>query len=165
MTGSFRAILWVLPALACTPLGLWVYDDPKVSVARVRLPSEQSEQAPVVVALAVHNPNDFPVSTARVELRLQLDGLTVGWLTSDSAVSFPQLATSTLAVALDRSTGVGPAQLRILGNGTHTFAVNGRTTFTTPFGKRKIRFAQEGKMTFGQPASPASGPADPSELQ
>jgi LEA14-like dessication related protein len=163
MTGTFRAILCVIPALACTPLGLWVYDDPKVSVARVRLPAESSEQAPVVVALAVRNPNDFPISTARVELQLLLDGLTVGWLTSDSMVSFPKSATSTLAVSLDRSSGVGPAQLRILGTGTHHFAVNGRTTFTTPFGERKIRFAEEGKMTFGQPASPASGPVDPSE--
>ncbi|HEX3233549.1 MAG TPA: LEA type 2 family protein [Gemmatimonadales bacterium] len=163
MTGSFRAILWVVPALACTPLGLWVYNDPEVSVSRVRLPAESSEEMPVVVALAVRNPNDFPIATARVELQLQLDGLTVGWLTSDSTVSFPQFATSILAVALDRSTGVGPAQLRILGIGTHAFAVHGRTTFTTPFGKRKIRFAQEGKMTFGQTASRASGPVDPNQ--
>jgi LEA14-like dessication related protein len=156
-------MLWVVSLLACTPLGLWLYDDPQVSVSRVRLSAESSEGAPVLVALNVRNPNDYPISTARFELRLRLDGLTVGRLARDSAVSFPRLATSTFAVALDPSTGVGPARLRTLGEGKHRFAVDGRTTFTTPFGKRKVRFAQEGEMIFGSPASPASGPGGPGE--
>jgi hypothetical protein len=150
--------------LACTPLGLWVYDDPEVSVSRVRLSAESSgRRAPVLVALDVRNPNDYPVSSARVELRLRLDGLTVGRLARDSTVSFPQQTTSTLAVALDPTSDVGQAQLRMLGTGMHRFAVDGRTTFRTPFGKRKVRFAQEGEMTFGRPASPTSGPSGPGE--
>jgi len=168
MTGSFRAagqkalrrvrpLLWVVPALACTPLGLWVYDDPLVSVSRVRLSTESSGRT--LVALDLRNPNDYPVSTARVEVRLRLDGLTVGRMARDSSFSLPELRTSTFAVALDPSSDVGPAQLRMLGTGMHRFAVDGRTTFMTPFGKRKVRFAQEGQMSFGQPASPASGPS------
>ncbi len=151
--------------LACTPLGLWVYDDPQVSVSRVRLSAESSGAGtpPVLVALNVRNPNDYPISSARVELRLRLDGMTVGRLARDSTVSFPRYTTSTFAVALDPSSGVGPARLRTLGAGKHRFAVDGRTTFTTPFGKRKVRFAQEGEMSFGRPASPASGPSGPGE--
>jgi hypothetical protein len=175
MTGSFRAlgrvalsklrpILWVMPVLACTPLGLWVYMDPKMSVSRVRLPSESSNRlAPVLVALYVENPNDYPLSTARVELRLRLDGLTVGRLARDSTVSLPKLATSVISMSLEPASDVGPAQLRLLVAGMHRFVVEGRTTFTTPFGARKVRFAQEGEMTFGQPALPASGRAGPDE--
>jgi LEA14-like dessication related protein len=174
MTGSFRAarqealsrlrpIFWVVSALACTPLGLWIYDDPEVSVSRVRLSAESSALNPVLVALDVRNPNDYPVSTTRVELRLRLDGLTIGKLARDSSISFPQLRTSTFAVALDPSSGVDPARLRTIGPGKHRFAVDGRTTFTTPFGPRKVRFAQEGEMSFGSPASPASGPVGPGE--
>jgi len=37
-----------------------------------------------------------------------------------------------------------------LGLGTHTFAVEGRATFRTPFGARKVRFDQEGAMVFGK---------------
>jgi LEA14-like dessication related protein len=161
---KLRPILWVMPVLACTPLGLWVYMDPKMSVSRVRLPSVSSDGvAPVLVALYVENPNDYPLSTARVELRLRLDGLTVGRLARDSTVSLPKLATSVISMSLDPASDVGPAQLRLLVNGMHRFAVEGRTTFTTPFGARKVRFAQEGEMTFGQPALPASGPAGPDE--
>jgi LEA14-like dessication related protein len=161
---GLRPIVWVVAVLGCTPLGLWVYDDPQVSVSRVRLLAEASAGTPpVLVALDVKNPNDYPVTSARVELRLRLDGMTVGRLAQDSAVSFPKQATSTFAVALDPSSSVGPARLRTFGSGKHRFAVDGRTTFTTPFGKRKVRFAQEGEMTFGQPTSSASGPAGPGE--
>ncbi|MFL5495186.1 MAG: LEA type 2 family protein [Gemmatimonadales bacterium] len=175
MTSSFRAlgqvalsrlrpILWVVPLLGCTPLGLWVYMDPKMSVSRVRLPAEASTgAAPVLVALDVENPNDYPLSTARVELRLRLDGLTVGRLARDSTVALPKLATSVISMSLDPASDIGPAQLRKLVTGMHRFAVEGRTTFTTPFGARKVRFAQEGEMTFGQPASPASDSAGPGE--
>jgi LEA14-like dessication related protein len=162
--GRLRPILWVVPVLACTPLGLWVYDDPQVSVSRVRLAAESSAGTPpVLVALNVKNPNDYPLSSARVELRLRLDGMMVGRLARDSTVSFPKQATSTFAVALDPSSGVGRDRLRTLGEGKHRFAVDGRTTFTTPFGKRKVRFSQEGEMIFGLPASPASGRGGPGE--
>jgi hypothetical protein len=150
--------------LACTPLGPWVYDDPKLSVSRVRLPAESSDRtSPVLVALDVENPNDYALSTARVELRLRLDGLTVGRLARDSSVPLPTLATLILAVALDPASDIGPAQLRTLVTGMHRFVLDGRTTFMTPFGARKVRFAQEGELTFGQPASPASGPGGPGE--
>jgi LEA14-like dessication related protein len=161
---KLRPILWVVPVLACTPLGLWVYMDPKMSVSRVRLPAESANRAaPVLVALDVENPNDYPLSTARVELRLRLDGVTVGRLDRDSTVDLPKLATSVISMSLDPASDVGPAQLRVLIRGMHRFAVEGRTTFTTPFGAREVRFAQEGEMSFGKPASPASGPDGPDE--
>jgi late embryogenesis abundant protein len=160
-----RPVLWLVPVLACTPLGLWIYDDPRVSVSRVRLSAEASARMPVLVALDVRNPNDYPLSTTRVEVRLRLDGLTVGRLARDSTIAFPEMRTSTFAVALDPTGDVGAAQLQSFRSGIHRFAVDGRTTFTTPFGKRKIRFAQEGEMSFGQPALPASGPGGPGESQ
>jgi hypothetical protein len=49
-----------------------------------------------------------------------------------------------------------PERLKLLQSGTHEFSVEGRATFTTPIGKRKVRFAQVGSMAFGQPPSSAS---------
>ena len=149
---------WMLVPLllgvgACTPLGLWVYDDPVVTVARVTLELNESRRlraAPLVVALAVDNPNGFDLSTERVELSLRLDGAQVGQLKQDSTVPVPMAAVSTVALALPLAKRTGQETLAALASGTHTFSVRGRATFRTPFGTRKVRFAQEGAMRFGE---------------
>ncbi len=35
------------------------------------------------------------------------------------------------------------------GSGKHRFAVEGRATFSTPFGRRNVRFAHAGDLAFG----------------
>ena len=74
------------PVLGCTPLGLWLYKDPEVTVSRVRVGSDSLSAAPVLVALELLNPNDYPLSTVRVELSLALDDLPVGALKQDSTL-------------------------------------------------------------------------------
>ena len=74
---------------ACTPLGLWIYEDPVVTVSRVTLELREprsSTLSPVVVALDVHNRNDFSLSTTRRELSLRLDGFPIGRLKQDNRV-------------------------------------------------------------------------------
>lgn len=163
MTRSRR--LWkacmLVPALSCTPLGLWMYQDPAVTVSRVRLVTEPTDSAPVVVALDVSNPNDYAVSTTRVELRLRLDDRPIGRLDHDGSVPLPKVATATVDLPLVPDRGTTAAQLQAFGSGVHRFAIEGRATFATPIGSRKVRFAQEGELAFGPPASPASAPADP----
>ena len=154
--------VWVLvPGLACTPLGLWMYQDPAVTVSRVRLGTELADSTPVVVALDVSNPNDYAVSTIRVELRLRLDDLPIGQLDQNSSMPLPKVATSTVALPLVPDRGTPAARLQAFGSGVHHYMVEGRATFATPIGSRKVRFAQEGELAFGPPASPASAPADP----
>jgi LEA14-like dessication related protein len=146
----------IVPALllsACTPLGLWLYEDPVVTVSRVTLERKQPRTpgtSPVVVALAVDNRNAFALSTERVELSLRLDGVPIGQLKRDSTVAVAMAAISTVAVALPLEKQTTPERLAALGTGTHTFAVQGRATFRTPFGMRKVRFGQEGAMMFGE---------------
>lgn len=156
-----RRWAWLLlPAVGCTPLGLWMYQDPGVSVSRVRLAAEPADTAPVVVALDLSNPNDYPVSTTRVELLLRLDDLPIGGVARDSSVPLPKVTTSTVALALVPTHAATRDQLKVLGSGVHHFAVQGRATFTTPIGKRKVDFAQEGDMAFGDQAAPDSASAD-----
>jgi hypothetical protein len=151
---------WLLVvALGCTPLGLWMYQDPAVSVSRVRLAAEHADTAPVVVALDLSNPNDYAVSATRVELLLRLDDLPIGRVAQDSSVPLPKVTTSTVALALVPTRAATPDQLRVLGSGVHHFAVNGRALFTTPIGSRKVDFAQEGDMAFGDQALADSGAA------
>jgi LEA14-like dessication related protein len=139
----------VMGVAACTPLGLWVYDDPGLEVSRVRLDNAAAGAAPVVVGLAVWNPNDYDVSTARLELQLRLDDLTVGHFSRDSIIPVPQTGLADFALPLTVPTGPIRERIRTLSSGTHRFAVVGRATFSTPFGPRNVRFAHAGDLAFG----------------
>jgi LEA14-like dessication related protein len=134
---------------ACTPLGLWVYDDPGLEVSRVRLDHDAAGAAPVVVGLAVWNPNDYDLSTARLELQLRLDDVTVGHFSRDSIIPVPQAGLADFALPLTVPTGPIRERIRRLSSGTHRFAVVGRATFSTPFGRRNVRFAHAGDLAFG----------------
>jgi hypothetical protein len=139
----------LLAALAaCTPLGAWVYDDPGLEVSRVRLNHEAAAE-PVVLGLAVWNPNDYDVSTERLELHLKLDDVPVGHFSRDSIIPVPQSGLADLALPLTVPSGRTRQRVRALGSGIHRFAVEGRATFSTPFGRRDVRFAHAGDLTFG----------------
>jgi LEA14-like dessication related protein len=140
----------------CTPLGLWVYTDPVVTVSRVTLEVKETRRLGMIVALAVDNQNTYALSSERVELSLRLDGLPMGKVDRDSTVSVAKTTVSTVALALPLQKQTTPERLAALGSGTHTFAVRGRATFRTPFGMREVRFEQEGAMMFGErPSSSA----------
>jgi hypothetical protein len=152
----------VLPAsVNCTPLGLWMYEDPEVTVSRVRVGIDSVTKAPVTVALDLLNPNDYPLSTVRVELSLELDHRPIGRLDQASKVDLPQGGTSTVALPLELRSGVAVRSFVGFGSGTHRFLVIGEAEFRTPFGKRQVRFAQEGDLRFETPSSPASAPTGP----
>jgi LEA14-like dessication related protein len=103
----------------------------------------------VIVALAMQNTNDYPLSSERVELSLRLDGMAIGRSNRDSTVPVAMDTVSTVALPISLAREATPERLRKLGSGTHTFAVRGQATFQTPIGKRKVPFAQEGAMIFG----------------
>jgi hypothetical protein len=156
-----HAIGWLVAVLACTPVGLWIYEDPRVTVARVRLDADPASAKPVLVALDLRNPNDYIVSTTRVELRLALDDLPIGRLDRDSSMVVPK-GTATIALPLIPDRSATRARLQAFNSGVHRFAIEGQATFTTPVGKRKVRFAQTGELAFGsQSLSPASAPPGP----
>jgi LEA14-like dessication related protein len=156
---SWCRIVPVIVLAACTPVGLWLYEDPIVTVSRVTLELKESSRqgmSPVVVALAVDNRNTYALSTERVEMALRLDGVPIGRVDRDSTVPVATAAVSTVALRLPLQKQATPERLAALGSGTHTFAVEGRATFRTPFGTRKVRFEQEGAMMFGErPSSSA----------
>lgn len=152
----WKRAVWLLPLVACTPLGLWIYEDPVVTVHRVTLQLSERRPAgasPLIVALAVENRNDYPLSTEHVELSLRMDGVPIGRLAHDRPVPVATDTISTLAMPLKLAKRATTGQLLALGSGTHLFAVRGRATFRTPIGVREVRFAQEGSMVFGQRAS------------
>jgi LEA14-like dessication related protein len=155
--GWIRAA-WLVLLGNCTPLGLWIYEDPIVTVSRVTLELREtlSSTPPVVVALAVNNRNDYPLSTTQVEVWLRLDGIPIGRLRQDSTLPVLMEGVSTVALPLALEQPATPSHLRTLASGRHRFTVSGRATFQTPIGTRKVRFAEEGDMIFGQRPSHSS---------
>jgi hypothetical protein len=150
---AWKQSAWMVLLGACTPLGLWIYDDPVVTVHRVTLELREPRPAgasPVTVALAMRNRNDYPLSTERVELSLRMDGVPIGRLAHEQPVAVAMDTISTVAMPLSLEKRTTPEQLQALGSGTHLFAVRGRATFRTPIGVREVRFAQEGSIVFGQ---------------
>ena len=147
-------------AAACTPIGLWVYDDPGLEVSRVRLDQDTAGPDPVVLGLAINNPNDYDLSTARFELQLRLDDITVGHFSRDSVIPVPQLAIADMSLPLTVPPGVVRHHMTALSKGTHRFLVEGRATFSTPFGLRDVRFAHAGDLAFGGASGPAAAADD-----
>src|SRR6185437_14392279 len=146
------ALPWLLILVACTPLGMWLYEDPHVMMARVRVDADAGGAHPVVVALDVVNPNDYSLSATRLEMWLRLDGVPIGTLERSGRMAVPKgIARVALPLVPDRSTT--PATLQTFHSGVHRFAMEGRATFVTPIGKRKVRFAQVGELAFGGPSA------------
>ncbi len=146
-----RILAFSLAALfaACTPVGLWVYDDPRFEVSRVRVNSDITIDEPVVLGLAIWNPNLYELSTARIELRLRLDDLLIGDFMRDSILPLPQGGMLDFALPLRVPTGPLRERIRGMQTGTHRFAVEGKAVLSTPFGLHDVPFAHEGDMDFG----------------
>ncbi len=147
-----RAICLVLVG-ACTHLGLWLYEDPVVTVSRVTFqlrPAQYRSVPPVVVALAVRNRNDYPLSTTHMEVSLRLNGVPIGRLKQNSTLLVATDTVSMVALPLTLEKHATPSRLKDLDSGSHKFAVTGRATFRTPIGTRRVRFSEEGEMIFAR---------------
>ncbi len=70
-------------------------------------------------------------------------------------MSLPK-GTTTVALPLVLSHVATPARQRAFGAGIHQFTIEGRATFATPIGERKVPFLQMGEMSFGTPEPPTS---------
>jgi hypothetical protein len=131
-----------------------MYEDPVVTVARITFEFRESSRAsaPMVVALAVKNANDYPLSAEQVQLSLQLDGVPAGQISRDSSVP---VATDTISTVMLPMPVGSLSRGRVAQGGVHSFAVKGRAVFRTPIGRRNVRFAQEGSLvlTERQPRS------------
>lgn len=154
MQFRFFAAVPLIVLAGCTPLGLWMYEEPTIEITRVSVSDAGAAEYPVRIALQVSNGNDFEVSLEKVQLRLTLN---------DSEVVDRELSTAALFPARDRHTveigvawrDVGPGlRPEGLAAGNHRYSVDGQVHLRTPLGKRRIRFARAGTEQFeGRPAS------------
>lgn len=132
--------LAVLPG--CIPLGLWIYEDPKVEVTAVAL--DPADAAfPVRLDLSLSNANDFDVSMLRVQLNVRVNGSPVVDRTVESAAVFPARDKQIVQIGVapsDLAPGARPA----LGSNGRRYSVDGFMILKTPIGERRIPFTRTG---------------------
>jgi len=144
---------------ACTPFGVWLYEEPTVGLDEVLIDTSSAESAlPPYVILAVKNRNDYELSLRNVELVLRVDGRDVGSVAVDTIVTLGPIATR--AVRLK----VPPIRIAGTRSGTHRYGIVGRARLETPIGERRIGFHEEIRgeaAPTGAGAAPAAGATAP----
>ena len=152
----FRLVLSALliATPGCTPLGLWVYEEPIIEITDVSLSDARSAEYPVRIALQVSNVNDFEVSLEKVQVLLVLNDSPVVDRELATAASFPARDKQTVEIGVawrDVGPGLRPESLD---SGSQRYSVVGHVMLRTPIGQRRIRFARAGTEDFeGKPAS------------
>lgn len=160
-----RAIIAVTLLAACTPFGVWLYEEPTVGLDEVLIDTSSAESAlPPYVILAVKNRNDYELSLRNVELVLRVDGRDVGSVAVDTVVTLGPIATR--AVRLKVPPNDAEARTRIAGtrSGSHRYGIVGRARLDTPIGERRIGFREEIRgeaAPTGAGAAPAAGATAP----
>jgi len=132
---------------ACTPLGLWLYDDPRISVNELTVALDQSAE-PFGVTLRFENPNDFDVTIAKVEAELRFDGRSVSRATHEQPSTLPDGGDAHVRVQMQTSESVRQELSARLASGTHSYVVQGRATIDTPIGQRRVSFQSRGAGSF-----------------
>lgn len=145
-------------ASGCTPVGIWLYQEPHVRLHEIRLEVD-NEAEPFGVVLSVNNPNDFPITVTHVEMVVTLDGRPVGHGEQSESTTLPdrQERQVGLPVALE-ATSAAEVQSR-LSHGKHKYQISGRVTVGTPIGGRRFPFVITGSGTFGATTGSLAEPA------
>jgi hypothetical protein len=141
-----RAIVLAVALTAgCTPLGLWVYEEPRIGLQDVLIDTSTSASAlPPYVVLTVGNRNDYSLSLRQVELVLQLDGRDIGNVVVDTVVPLRPIMNQPVRIMVPPRDDDARTRLAAIRAGRpHSYAVRGRARVETPIGLRRIGFEEE----------------------
>jgi hypothetical protein len=141
-TGIPLVILALLAA--CTPMGVWLYEEPTVGLEDVLIDTSAGESAlPPYVVLAVKNRNDFELSLRHIELVLQIDGRDIGRVAVDTTVTLAPIAVRPVRLKVPPLDGQARGHITALREGMHRYGIAGRARLDTPIGERRIGFQHE----------------------
>ena len=129
---------------ACTPLGLWVYEEPKVEVTGIAVDPTADAQFPVQIGLSVSNANDFEVSLIRVQVRFLVGGNTLVERELPTAALFPARDRQTVKIGVSSADLVPGARQRAVPGASQKYFLDGYALLKTPLGERRIPFLRTG---------------------
>jgi hypothetical protein len=136
----YPALALLATALAsCTPLGMWIYEDPRFNLVDVRA----SDSTPgLVLVLAGCNTNDYELSTEPMTTRLILAGHRAGETHGGNSIVLPSRKTSHIPVRLQAQVPAGSSGTRRL-----NFTLVNEVTVLSPIGPRKLEQMEHGTIT------------------
>jgi hypothetical protein len=144
-------------AIACTPLGGWLYSDPTFALSGVSTKYHGSPADTLQVILTACNLNDFNIDALKVDGRLIVDGTPVGRLTSSKGYTLKMRDSADVLASLQIPRLTGPP-VHAKGDDmvTAQYELNGNIELSTPIGLRKVPLHQRGDVRFDS-AGVASG--------
>lgn len=123
----------------CTPLGMWIYEDPRFTLVDVRA----ADSTPgLVLVLAGCNTNDFEVQAEPMLTRLIVAGQKAGESRGSNSIVLPSRAASHIPVTMQAEVPAGSAGTRHLG-----FTVVNEVTVLSPTGPRQLTQTEHGTLT------------------
>lgn len=136
-------------ALACTPLGGWLYSDPTFALTGVSTRFRGMPADTLQFVLTGCNLNDFNVEGLTIEGRLEVAGAAVGDAWVDRDFTMPMRDSVDVPVPLVMPRGEAPP-VHAKGSGPETaeYELNGRIEVNTPIGIRRVMLRQAGQVRF-----------------
>jgi hypothetical protein len=126
----------------CTPLGIWMYEEPRVEVSEIAVDPSVGAAFPVQVSLSVSNANDFEVSLLRVRLRFVVGGHPIVDRDLSTAADFAARDRQVIRIGVaagDLAPGANPRAAE-----AQPYTIDGYAILKTPIGERLIRFERIG---------------------
>lgn len=129
---------------ACTPLGLWVYEEPNVEVTGIAVDAAANAEFPLQIGLSVSNANDFEVSLLRVQVRFLVGGNTLVERELPTAALFPARDRRVVKIGVASSDLLPGAGRRVVAGASQRYYLDGYAILKTPLGERRIPFLRTG---------------------
>lgn len=143
LLGLGLALSW-----GCTPLGMWVYEDPRFSLVEVRPDSGAGGQ--IQLLLVACNLNDYDLQTDSLGSLLLIENRLAGSAGESSSIVLPsRTAQSVMLHLVARVPEGAPPEDRV------PFSVVSQVTVQSPIGPRHVVSREKGVMTMhnGEPAT------------
>ncbi|HEX5631645.1 MAG TPA: LEA type 2 family protein [Gemmatimonadales bacterium] len=139
MKHSPRLVVLLAAGLAaCTPLGAWVYDVPRFTVAAIRADTSAGENVALEVSLTGCNVNDYDLTADSLATQLTLGGQPVSSSTYGDPFALPMRDSATIVLAMY----VPRERIREIrggkGDGNVSYALRTVSTVRTPMGARIV---------------------------
>ena len=124
-----------------------LFKEPDVQLQRVVLRGVGMNGGSLDLIVDVDNPNGFTLHGTKLEVGFDVEGQHLGDISYDDEFSVDENGKTTLTLPLTFGwAGVGSAVRAALGSGDLPYKMKGQVELSTPWGRKEVPFAREGRV-------------------